>query len=86
MAEIEDLTAENLSLKERNEMLSKQLSESQAQVEGLQNTVVELRTKNANLYMQIGKTSEPTPEPEDELAKKERFQEDYMKSKMNKGV
>lgn len=80
--DIEQLTAENLQLKEQLEQLQQQNQTLTSDKKGLEDTVIQLREHNAKLYAKIG-TSAPITEPEKSEAEiKDEFINGYIKSKI----
>ena len=82
---IEELTEENIKLKNELSDLTNKYSNSEKQNKEYENLIVELRGKNAQLYSMIGNNTS-----DDEIdttpIKKQDFINDYIKEKIEKGV
>lgn len=80
--DIEQLTAENLQLKEERDALQQQVQSLTSEKKVADDTIIQLREHNAKLYAKIG-TSAPISEPEKtESEKKDEFQRNYINSKI----
>ena len=81
MENIEDLTAENLALKEQLEQIQQQNQLLTSDKKALEDTVIQLREHNAKLYSRIG-SSAPIVEEQTEAEKKEANIQAYINSKI----
>lgn len=80
MAELEDLTQELLTIKETLAQKEKELETANNTIKERDNTIINLRSKNAELYQRVGETYEPKQEPTPE-EKKDEFWQNYINSK-----
>lgn len=80
--DIEQLTAENLQLKEQLNQAQQQVQSLTSEKKVADDTIIQLREHNAKLYAQIG-SSAPITEPEkSEAEKKDEFIQNFIKSKI----
>ena len=80
--DIEQLTAENLELKEQLEQLQQQNQSLLTDKKGLEDTVIQLREHNAKLYAKIGTSAPITESEKSEAETKDEFINEYIKSKI----
>ena len=81
---LEELTAENLDLKEQLATLKSEHEKTATQNKEYESTIVNLRSKNAELYSRIGVEHEPPVPPKSEAEKKNEFWGNYIKEKKEK--
>lgn len=83
MAELEDLTQELLTIKEVLTQKEKELETANSAIKERDNIIINLRSKNAELYQRVGESYEPKQEPTPE-EKKDEFWQNYINSKGDK--
>lgn len=81
---IEELTAENIELKEQLKTQNERYSEIEKSHKEQEQLIVNLRSKNAELYSRIGEHHEPPQKPKSESEQKADFWNNYIKGKVNK--
>lgn len=81
---VEELTQENISLKEQIKVLTDANTNYEKTNKEHEQTIVNLRSKNAELYSKIGSYHEPPKEQKSESEKRNDFWNNYIKEKVNK--